>query len=240
MPPTENQPPPAAAPRVHPWTIWAIVITIVLGMVVGYNYIIYKVRGDYEKELTEGRRPPILHRLETDFEGVERSGKAVQLSQLKGKIMVAGYVFTRCPRGCAGVVAIMKLLQREFGDDPRFQLLSFSLDAKHDTPAVLRQFAGAQGVAGDNWWFLTGDQTAIRDYMTNVFKFYPVQDVPEADRVGDSDLYAHDMRLAIVDHRGHVRGFYEVMHPQMSDIFYDNLVRDLKKLFQEADEAAAR
>lgn len=228
--------------RINPLTIWGIVIIMLLGMVVGYNYIMFKVRAEHRLKISNDSPPPKIGRLEEDLEAVERSGKTVKLSELKGKIIVMGYVFTRCPRGCAGVVAQMKLLQKTFGDDPRFHLVSVSLDGDYDTPETLQAFADAQQVTGDNWWFITGPKEDLRGYMSNPRQigFWPVQYVPEKDRLNDSDLYIHDMRLAIVDHLGQVRGRHEVLHPQLSDVIFEKLLEDLRKVFKEADELAEK
>lgn len=230
---------PPSSGRINPVTIWGIVIIIVLGMVVGYNYVMYKVREEHRLKMTNQAPPAKIGRLEEDLKAIERSGKTVHLMELKGKIIVMGYVFTRCPRGCAGVVAQMKVLQEKFGHDPRFHLVSVSLDGDYDTPETLSAFAEAQQVSGDNWWFITGPKEELRSYMSNPRQigFSPVQMIPEEDRINEADLFIHDMRLAVVDHLGQVRGrLHEVLHPQLSDVIFDKLVNDLEKIFKEADE----
>lgn len=236
-----NAPDSPQARSVNPVTVWGIIIVVMLGIVVGYNYIMFKVRSEHELQMTDDAPPPKIGRLEEDLEATERSGRTVRLSELKGKILVIGYVFTRCPRGCAGIVAQMKLLQRMFGEDPRFHLVSVSLDGDYDTPETLRAFAEAHQVSGDNWWFITGNKEALRGYMTNPRQigFLPVRMVPESERINEADLYLHDMRLALVDHLGQVRGRHEVLHPQLSDVIFEKLVSDLKKIFKEADAFGA-
>ena len=235
---------------VNPWTIWAIVIIIVLGMVVGYNYAVHKIRKDHEKVVRGDAPPPISGRLEEDLHAVERSGERVSLSQLKGKIMVISYVFTRCPRGCPGVIGIKKSLQERFGKDPRFHLVSVTLDGGYDTPETLRAFADKHEVEGDNWWFLTGEpreseedqlkeRNRLRRYLSTHLKFHDVTTIPEAERLNENDLYSHDARVAVVDHRAQVRGLHEVLHSQLSDVVYENLINDLEKIFAEADAEAA-
>jgi protein SCO1 len=223
--------------KVNPLTIWGVIIIIVLGMVVGFNYVVFKLRAEQEMKMADTAPPPKIGRLEDDLDAIESSGRNVKLSELRGKILVIGYVFTRCPRGCAGVVAQMKVLQEKFGKDPRFHLVSVSLDGDYDTPETLTKFAEANQITGDNWWFITGDKDKIRAYMSNPHQigFMPVQFVPEKDRINDADLYIHDMRLAIVDHLGQVRGRHEVLHPQLSDVVFEKLVSDLEKVFKEAD-----
>ena len=130
-----------AKPKLSPWTIWAPIIIAVLGIVVFYNYLIYRSRID-----NDVNRPPILGRLEKDLELTERSGKKVHLADLKGKVLVISWVFTRCPRGCAAVIAKLKKLHEEFGSEPGLHFLSFTLDAD-DTPEMMKKFASGLGIA---------------------------------------------------------------------------------------------
>lgn len=84
------------------------------------------------------KRPPLMGRLEKDMEFTERSGKKVNLAELKGKIIIASWVFTRCPRGCAGVIAKLKKLYDQFGGNPGIQFVSFTLDPE-DTPEMMKK-----------------------------------------------------------------------------------------------------
>ncbi len=180
---------PVEPPKpVNPWTIWIPVILIALGSVVLYNYLVIQ---SLNKQKADDR-PPYLGRLEKDIDLTERSGKAVKLSELKGKVLVAGYVYTRCPRGCAMVVAKMKELHDEFGSDPGLQFLSFTVDPD-DTPQIMSEFAKRFGIAAENWWFLNGPKKETRDYLTFQFKFAGVQEIPVKELLNTDDKYLHDM-----------------------------------------------
>lgn len=215
--------------RLSPWTIWVPIIIAVLGVVVFYNYLIYRSRID------KVERPPVLGRLEKDLELTERSGKKVHLSDLKGKVLVISWVFTRCPRGCAAVIAKLKKLHEEFANEPNLQFLSFTLDAD-DTPEMMKKFASGLGIADNaNWWFLNGDKDEVRKFMTTQVKFRPVQDMPEADRLSPEDKYIHDLRVAVIDHRGHVRALEDILNlDQEFAKFYDEQIRkDLRVLLED-------
>lgn len=185
---------------------------------------------------------PMITRLENDLGAIERSGARVHLHDLKGKVLVAGHVYTRCPRGCSGLAAIMQKLQEKFGSDPNLHLLSFSVDPEHDDAAQLAAFAEAHGVSGDNWWFLTdpADPEAIRDYLTEQFLFSAVREIPEEERLNEYDLFEHDMRLALVDHEGRIRGYYDVISPNHGEVLFEKLERDLGQLLEEAGAAGPR
>lgn len=219
---------PAKA-KLSPWTIWVPVIIAAFGIVVFYNYLIYRSRVD------KMDRPPVLGRLEKDLELTERSGKTVHLAELKGKVLVISWVFTRCPRGCAAVIAKLKKLQGEFANEPNLHFLSFTLDAD-DTPEMMKKFATTLGIADDaNWWFLNGEKEAVRKFMTSQAQFRPVQDMPEADRLSPDDKYIHDLRVAVIDHLGHVRGLADILNPdpEFAKFWDEKLRKDLRYLLDE-------
>ena len=53
-------------------------------------------------------------------------------------------------RGVGMSSSIMKTLQEKFGSDPRFHLVSFSLDGGYDTPETLTDFTKTHGIGGEN------------------------------------------------------------------------------------------
>jgi len=231
--------------RINPWTLWIPIIFIVLGVVVFYNYLIYNsleekkaknaLNSDGSGTVRGSERPAYMGRLEKDLELTERSGRTVHLADLRGKILIASWVFTRCPRGCAGVVAKLKKLQEEVGNNPNVQFISFTLDPD-DTPEMMKKFASGIGIQDtDNWWFLNGPKDDVRKYLTLSFKFRPVQDLPVADRLTPDDKYIHDLRVALVDHQGHVRGLHDVMNsdPQFQEYWDKQIRKDLAYLLEE-------
>ncbi len=216
----------------NPWTIWVPIILIALGGVFLYNYLLNQQ--EKERKLDKDR-PPILTRLETDLTLTERNGKTVHLADLRGKILVASWVYTRCPRGCAGVVAKLKKLYEEYGSNPNIQFVSFTLDPE-DTPEMMNKFASGIGIKPeDNWWFVNGTKEEVRHFMTKYLQFRPVQDLPEADRLSPDDKYIHDLRVALVDHNGYLRSLCDIMNADAEfQTFWDARIRsDLNYLVRD-------
>lgn len=259
-----NSPSPSSPPeqpgqlppkrRINPWTVPALMVIIALGVVVGINYIFtFAARG---KAAPEGRLP-FLSRLDSDFSATSHAGLPVGFGLgpgvlakdrllymkhgdevLDGRVTLVSYLFTRCPSGCAGIQEIMAGVREKFPDPSKLQLLSVSLDPTHDTPEVLDAFRGKFGFDAPNWWFLTGDDKGLRSFMTTKVGFNPPTPKPEDQQLFPGDLYIHDMRIALVDRTGHVRGLYEIMHPQMSEAFIDKLHRDVAILLADQDSDA--
>lgn len=225
-----NESPAPAPAKLSPWTIWVPIIIATLGLVVFYNYLIYRSRID-----NDTNRPAILGRLEKDLELTERSGKKVHLADLKGKVLIISWVFTRCPRGCAAVIAKLKKLQSEFANEPGVQFVSVTLDAD-DTPEMMQKFARGLDIKDDaNWWFVNGEKDAVRKFMTSQVQFRPVQDMPEADRLSPDDKYIHDLRVALIDHLGHVRSLADILNadPEFAKFWDEKLRKDLRYLLNE-------
>ena len=97
------------------------------------------------------------------FTLVDQSGKAVSLSDFRGKVVVVDFIYTRCPlpdvcpRLSANFASVSKKLR---GRDVEF--LSITIDPQYDTPAVLSEYA-RRWQAGDSWRFLTGTPAQIQE-----------------------------------------------------------------------------
>jgi len=206
---------------------WGSIIGVCLVIVFGSVFVTraYLARRGYEME---NWRPPHLARLETDLEAVNRDGAKVSLGQLRGKVYVVGYQYTDCPAGCLGTAAVMKLLETEFGSDPRFRLVSISVNPAGDTPEKMDAWVKEKGIDSPDWWFLTGEPQRIADYMISAFKFNGTIEITDPALAAAQGPYSHDQRLAIVDGEANVRGYYDVMNVQRGEIEIERLRRDLK------------
>lgn len=206
---------------------WGSIAGVCLVIAFGSIFVTraYLIRTKYEQE---NWRPPHLARLETDIELINRDGSEVALSELRGKIYIAGYQYTDCPAGCLGLAAVMKSLEERFGDDPRFRLVSISVNPQGDTPEKMDAWVKARGVESPDWWFLTGDPEEITKYMISEFMFFGTEINTDPAVVASQGEFAHDQRLALVDGEANIRGYYDVLHLERGDLEYERLVRDLQ------------
>ncbi len=208
-------------------TWWASIIGVCLVIGLGSTLV---TRAYLERRHMEVRnwRPPQIARLEDNLEAVNRDGETVNLGQLEGKIYLTGYQYTDCPAGCLGMASVMKVMMSEFGKDPRFHLVSISVNPAEDTPEKMDAWVKDKGVDMPNWWFLTGDEKIIRKYMISQFKFYGVEENTDPAKILAEGKFAHDQRLALVDEGGHLRGYYNVMSPEHGEYELKRMRRDLK------------
>lgn len=211
-----------------------LIIFICVGGVVGVNILLNRV---LPKALAENQRLPYLARLDKDLDAIEASGRKVKLSELDGKVYIVAYVYTTCPRGCAGIVDTMRVLQQKFAGHPKFHLVSVTLDPEYDTPEQLTRFTEAHNIDRSNWWFITGDPEALRYYMTNVYLFKPVREIPPAERLSPEDRWDHELRITLIDADRHIRETYKLDEPDpgIQKLVMAKLEKDIADLLAEAD-----
>ncbi len=205
---------------------YSTIFGLCLLIAAGSFFITRSYRAQYQDNL-ENWRPGKLARLEEDLRAVNRDGREVWLSELKGKVFVAGYQYTDCPGGCLGMAAVMKELHEKYRDNPRFHLVSISVDPETDTPEKMDAWVRERGVDSEKWWFLTGDPERIERYMLRQFKFYASTENTDPAMIAANGPWSHDQRLVIVDGEANIRGYYGVMDPEGGETAIQLLHRDL-------------
>jgi cytochrome oxidase Cu insertion factor (SCO1/SenC/PrrC family) len=141
-----------------------------------------------------------------DFTLTERSGKTVSRADLLGKVWVASFVFTRCTGPCPQVTGTMARLQSELHNQPDVVLVTFTVDPEHDKPGELKRYADNFRADQQRWLFLTGKEADIHRLLKEGFRV-PVQRNEGPARIAGQEV-EHSSRLAVVDRRGRVRGYY--------------------------------
>lgn len=211
-------------------SVYGLVGCLVFGVIVGAN------------ALFENTRPstplPIIATVKGDLIATERSGRTVKFSDLKGKVVVCAYLYTVCPHGCAAITAQMQRLLKQFGEHADFHLLSVAIHPDRDTPALLTSYAEAVGAKADSpWWFVTGEQKPLWDFMTQELHLEPAKPIPEDERMNPLDHYEHDLRIVLIDRQGRVRRYYAVFHPQpeIAALMCERLPQDVQRLLDHPE-----
>lgn len=133
--------------------IWVVLGVIIIG-IAGINlWSVFDTKSEVLAPKSEVVSVP-------DFNLTDQRGKALGLSDMRGKIWVADFIFTNCPTICPAMTQEMARLQSEFVADPVY-FVSFSVDPERDTSAVLSRYAKAYGADERRWHFLTGDKGNI-------------------------------------------------------------------------------
>lgn len=94
-----------------------------------------------------------------NFTLTDQDGQSFSLADAKGKVVVLDFIFTRCPGPCPLLSLKFSQLQKQLGDrlGKDVMLLSVTIDPRHDTPEVLRDYAKRYEANLDGWKFLVGN-----------------------------------------------------------------------------------
>ncbi len=98
-----------------------------------------------------------------DFALIDQDGNTMQLSSLRGKVVLLDFIYTSCPGPCPLLSRKFSQFQKTLGErvGKEVVLLSITVDPQHDTPAVLKEYARRYQADTAGWKFLTGSTQAI-------------------------------------------------------------------------------
>jgi protein SCO1 len=152
-------------------------------------------------------------------------GQKVSLNDLKGKILVIDFFFSRCPSICPGLARNMKKLQDSFEKNPEIvQFISISVDPEFDSVHRIRKFADKVNANHDSWWFVTGDKKEIYDFAFNELKA----------SIADTEIdtaFIHTENFFLLDSNRVVRGWYN----GFDTLKQAQLAKDIPTLMLEKD-----
>lgn len=172
-----------------------------------------------QRDIVDG--DTVYHQI-SDFSFVNQDSQKVTNETFKDKIYITDFFFTSCPTICPKVKQQMLRIHEKFKDNPKVQLVSHTIDVRHDTVEELKSYSNKLGITNDRWNFLTGDETAL--YAMAEEYFIVAQKDPDAP--GGFD---HSGRLILVDQNRHVRSFCNGVDPASVDGF----MKDIELLLNE-------
>jgi len=158
-----------------------------------------------------------------DFAFVDQYADTVTAKTLAGKIYVADFFFTSCPTICPKMKVQLKRVFEKYKGNPEVMLLSHSIDPRHDTVPVLKEFASNLGITGQQWLFVTGDRDKIYDIGQNSYMVTAQEDSSVPGGV------VHSGAFILVDKDRHIRGIYD----GTTEAGVDKLMKDMDRLLAE-------
>lgn len=158
-----------------------------------------------------------------DFEFINQDSVKITQEFVKGKIYIADFFFTTCPTICPKMKTQMLRIYEKYKDNPNVILLSHSIDPRHDTPAVLKEFKSNLGIKGNSWQMVTGDKAKIFEIGQKSYMVTAADDPTQPGGV------VHSGAFILVDKDRHIRGIYDGTVPAK----VDNLMKDLEILLKE-------
>lgn len=153
----------------------------------------------FEREL-DSKGDTIYHTIE-DFRLINQYGDSVSLETYRNKILLVSFFFASCETVCPKMNNyIAQNIYREFEKDTSIVFLSFTVDPKNDSPAVLLEYAKKLN-ASSHWQFITGSRLAIYDLAANSFRIPGAED-------NHQGLF-HSNQIVLVDKARRVRGIFD-------------------------------
>lgn len=195
-------------PRLGLWLVIAL-----LGMVVTYLV--------GTEALRRARAVPAPLGIAGPFALTAHTGARFVAEDLLGTVWVADFIFTRCQGPCPLMTEKLAALERETPSALPVRFVTFSVDPRHDTPAVLRAYMAARGISSPRWVFLTGKPADMKRVVRERFRL-PLVDVEDPDAI----VIPHSEKFALVDGEGAIRGTYDSNDPRGME----RLRRDLRAL----------
>ncbi len=129
---------------------------------------------------------------------------------LRDKVWIANFIFTRCPTVCPVFSMKMAEIQARTADlGAQLMLVSFSVDPDWDTPARLAEYGAKFGAEPTRWRFLTGLPETVRLTVRDGMKVSMEQE----GLIGDVPNIIHGTHFVLVDRTGQIRGYYESNDP---------------------------
>lgn len=163
------------------------------------------------------------HRV-ADFSLVRQTGASFTNRDLRGRVHLASFIYTRCSGVCPALVASLRRVDRAVQDD-RFRIVSYSVTPDLDPPAVLADFGKERGINPARWILATGEKAEI---FRLARESYFASDEVMSKTLADPNAFLHTEKLILVDAKGQIRGVYDGTLP--SDV--DHAIADARLLLK--------
>jgi protein SCO1/2 len=145
-----------------------------------------------------------------DFTLLNQDGRKIHLSQFKGKVLVATFIYTRCPLAdyCPKMSRNFAEIDHALAADPslyiKTHLLSISFDPAYDTPSVLRSYGGAYTGRYTKETFHHWDFAAPSEKdLPAVTQFFDVGVTP-----GENKTLTHSLSTVVIGKDGKIAAWY--------------------------------
>ena len=144
-----------------------------------------------------------------DFKLINQDGRKVSIGQLKGKVVLLTFIYTRCPLEdyCPRMNKNFAQIDKQLKADPALykstHLLSISFDPKFDTPVILKNYGkiynGGDTKEFTHWEFAA----APADQLGEMEQFFDLGVTP-----GDSGSLNHSLSTAVIGKDGKIQAWY--------------------------------
>jgi protein SCO1/2 len=175
------------------------------GSVIDQIDVIAQAKPDYKP--SKSYNVPAPGQTVPDFKFVNQSGKAIDVDQFRGKVLLVTFIYTRCPLPdyCIRISRNFATIQKQLAADPQLSstthLLSVSFDPAYDTPKVLHSYGSTYaGSAAFSHWDFAAPPPAELDAVEQFF------DVGVSS--GSNNTLTHSLSTAVIAPDGKIFRWY--------------------------------
>lgn len=152
-----------------------------------------------------------------EYELVSENGQRFGSKDLKGKVYLANFIFSRCPSVCPKMLGELEKIQKRIrGTGTKVAIATFTVDPDFDNEKVLFNLARKHHANPFTWTFLTGsDKEAMFKLYRDGFKVGV-----ESNPKNLMDI-AHSEKIVLVDGEGRIRGYYSFETNDINKLMID-------------------
>ncbi|MFN3489470.1 MAG: SCO family protein [Emticicia sp.] len=158
-----------------------------------------------------------------DFSFVNQDSSIITNKTYEGKIYVADFFFTTCPTICPVMKKQMLRVYEKYKENPKVGILSHTIDPRHDSVKVLKEYATRLGINSKMWNFVTGEKSKIYEIGEKSYYVTAGEDSTAAGGI------IHSGAFILVDTKRRVRGVYD--GTKETDV--TKLMKDMEVLLKE-------
>ena len=183
---------------------------------IGHHDIVY--------EEMEGYQPgDTIYHTVPNFAYLTQDSTILKSKNISDKVWVAKFFFTHCPTICPPMTSAMKEVNNALKDVSNdIVFLSFSIDPDRDTPSRFQTYIARYEIEAENWYFLTGDESATHQLGVDGFRIHA-----EANDASPGG-FAHSPNFVLVDKNQHIRGIYDGLDQEDRE----RLISHVRKLLE--------
>jgi protein SCO1/2 len=170
-----------------------------------------------------------LDKAAPDFALQDADGRPVQLSDLRGKVVVLHFIYAGCPDVCplhANRIAEIQSMVNQTPMKAQAQFVTITTDPKNDTPDVLRAYGEQHRLDPANWVFLTAGAAQPEDATRKLAEQFGHKFMKQED-----GYQVHGIVTHIIDKEGRWRANFHGLRfePTNLVVFINALVNDAQR-----------
>ncbi|MEW6413572.1 MAG: SCO family protein [Candidatus Zixiibacteriota bacterium] len=189
-----------------------LVLLAVIVILAGGAYFVIKQAQTSVSDL------PVLGQL-PDFEFTAQSGGMFGRREMRGKVNIVDFIFTRCKGPCPIMSGFMSELYQLYGGTDSVQFVSITVDPSYDSLKVLQAYAESHGVKDSRWVFLWAPIDSVVQLSEQGFML-AADDLPGS----------HTTKWVLVDKDANIRGYYSGTDEASIEVLKTHVARLVKEM----------